>query len=519
MTTPSAGTTAAPAVTTAAEDFFRAARPRRSIITVCVILATILQTLDATIANVALPRMQGALSATSDQIAWVLTSYLIASAIMTPSIGWLVGRFGRRRMFLWSMSGFTLASMLCGAAQTLDQMVIFRLTQGICGASLIPLGQSVILDMYEPHERAGAMAVWSVGIMLGPVIGPTLGALLTESYSWRYVFYVNLPLGILGLLGIWAFLPRSQTHRQAFDWTGFSALAIGIAGLQLVLDRGETKNWFSSTEILVEAAMSLAGFYVFAVHMWFAPKPLLNRVLFKDRNFVACLGMQFACGMVLNATSALLPPYFQGLGGYPVMLSGLAMAPRGLGTIIASPIVGRLVGRMDPRKMMALGLFTLAYSTWIMTRWTPDVTLTQQIPMAMLQGATISLVFVPLQMIAFSTLPPDLRTEGSGVIALQRNMGGSIGVAVMETELARHTQTAHQDLASFATPFNRALSQGGAQTWFNLRTLPGRAMLDGVITHQAQIIAYTDDFLLMTLLILPTGLLVFLMRRPAPLGR
>ena len=495
-------------------EFFHAARKHRGTITLCVILATVLQTLDATIANVALPHMQGALSATSDQIAWVLTSYLIAAAIVTPSIGWLVGRFGRRRMFLLSMSGFTIASMLCGAAQTLEEMVIFRLLQGLCGASLIPMGQSVMLDLYEPHERAGAMAVWSMGIMLGPVAGPTLGAFLTDNYSWRYVFYVNLPLGVLGFIGMWAFFPRSRAVRNPFDWTGFCALATGIAGLQLVLDRGQTKNWFSSNEILIEAAMALLGFYLFFVHNTLAPKPLLRRALFRDRNFVACLGMQFACGIVLNSTAALLPPYFQGLGGYPVMLSGLSMAPRGIGTIIASPLVSKLITRVDPRKLMALGLISLSYSTYAMTSWTPDTTVMQQIPMVMLQGATISLVFVPLQIIAFSTLKPDLRTEGSGVIALMRSMGGSIGVAVMETELARHIQVSRQDLSQFTTQFNRNLTGGAPAHWFNLHTLSGRSVLDAVVNQQAAIMAYKDDFYLMTMVILPTALLVFLMRRP-----
>lgn len=498
-----------------AAHFFAQARPHRRVITLAVILATVLQTLDATIANVALPHMQGALSATTDQVAWVLTSYLIAAAIVTPAIGWVVARFGRRNLFLWSMAGFIGASMLCGAAQSLPEMVAFRLIQGVCGAGLIPLGQSVMLDIYEPHERAAAMSVWSVGIMMGPVIGPTLGAILTESYTWRYVFYINLPLGILGFLGIALFLPKTEPGRQSFDFTGFLTLAMGVAGLQLVLDRGVTKDWFSSTEIMLEAGLSALGFYLFAVHMWLSPKTLLNRSLFRDRNFVACLGMQFVCGMVLNSTAALLPPYFQGLGHYPVLLSGLAMAPRGIGTMIASPIVGRLVGRVDPRRLMALGLVTLAASTWGMTLWTPDVTLAAQIPLVMLQGATISLVFVPLQIIAFATLPPQLRTEGSGVIALQRSMGGSIGVAVMEATLAHNIQAVHAGLARFASPFHRALAMPGAAALFGLDRLEGRALLDAAVNREAQIIAYLNDFYLMTLLILPAGLLVLLMRRPS----
>jgi len=496
-------------------DFAAAARPRRRVITVCMILAALLQTLDTTIANVALPHMQGTLSATTDQISWVLTSYLIAAAIMTPAVGWLAGRFGRRRSFLVSMAGFTVASMACGAAQTLDQMVVFRLIQGVFGAGLVPLSQAVMLDMYEAHERGPAMSIWSVGIMVGPIIGPTLGAWLTDSYSWRYVFYVNLPIGLLGFAGLWAFLPKSALDRERrFDWIGFGALALGIAGLQLVLDRGETKDWFDATEIVVEATVSALGFYVFAVQMALGATPFLTASIFRDRNFVTCLGLQFMIGIVLNATSALLPPYFQGLGNYPVMLSGLAMAPRGLGTILAAPLVGVLIDRVDPRGLMLVGLCVLGYSTWEMTGWTPDTSIAVQVPMVLLQGVTISLVFAPLQTVAFATLPAALRTESSGIIALFRNLGGSIGVAVMETLLARNTQVAHADLARFATPFNRPLQTGAAANAWDPATRHGAAMLDALVTYNAQIVAYRDDFLVMLVGMVPALVLIVLMRRP-----
>jgi DHA2 family multidrug resistance protein len=501
-------------------DFATAARPYRGIITVCIIAAALLQTLDATVANVALPHIQGSLSATTDQVSWVLTSYLIAAAIMTPAIGWLAGRFGRRRIYLYSMAGFTIASMACGGAQTLEQMVAFRMIQGVFGAALVPLSQAVMLDMYAPHERGSAMAIWSVGVMVGPIIGPTLGAWLTDNYNWRYVFYVNLPIGILGFLGMWAFLPATVLDRtRRFDWTGFLALALGIAGLQLMLDRGETKDWFSSPEVIAEATLSVIGFYIFAVQMALAPKPFLTMSSFKDRNYVTSLGLQFVCGVVLNATSALLPPYFQGLGNYPVMLSGISLAPRGLGTIVGAPIVGWLVNRVDPRKLMMLGLIVLGYSTWQMSLWTPDVSIQAQLPMVFLQGVTISLVFVPLQAVAFSSLPATLRTEASGVIALFRNLGGSIGVSIMETLLARNTQVAHQDLARFATPFNRALQTGAPHQYWNIATQQGRTLLDGLVNYHAQIIAYSDDFLAMLIGMVPAAGLILLMRRPAPVVR
>ncbi len=496
-------------------DFATEARPRRRIITACVVVAALLQTLDSTIANVALPHMQGTLSATSDQISWVLTSYLIAAAIMTPAVGWLSGRFGRRRLFLLSMAGFTVASMFCGAAQSLEQMVVFRMIQGVFGAALVPLSQAVMLDMYAPHERGSAMSIWSVGIMVGPIIGPTLGAWLTDYYNWRYVFYVNLPVGIVGFLGMWAFLPRSPTNRALrFDWTGFLALAVGIAGLQLVLDRGETKDWFGSVEVMLEATLSAAGFYVFLVQMVLGRQPFLTVATFRDRNFVTSLGLQFVCGVVLNGTAALLPPYFQGLGNYPVLLSGLAMAPRGIGTILAAPFVARLVNRVDARVLMMLGLCVLGYSTWEMSQWTPDVAIGAQIPMVLLQGVTISLVFTPLQTIAFSTLPAQYRTECSGVMALFRNLGGSIGVAVMETLLVRNTQVAHQDLARFATPFNRALQTGNAHRYWDIGTARGIAMLDNLVGYHAQIVAFSDDFLVMLAAMVPAAAMLLLMKRP-----
>lgn len=481
----------------------------------CVIAAALLQVLDSTIANVALPHMQGELSTTTDQISWVLTSYLIASAIMMPSIAWLSGRFGRRRILLISMAGFTLGSMLCGTAQSLEEMVIFRIVQGVFGAGLVPLSQSVILDMYSPAERGRAMSIWTLGIMVGPIIGPTLGAWLTDTYDWRWVFYVNVPVGGLGFLGMFLFLPATEPGPpRRFDWLGFVALAFGISGLQLVLDRGETKDWFSSPEVITEAVIGALGFWVFFVQLLLAPQPFVSRSVFRNRNFSASILLQFVVGIVLNSTAALFPPYFQGLGGYPVLLSGMAMAPRGLGTVIATPIVSRLINRVDPRLLMAVGLLVLAGSTAMMAQWTPDIPISAQIPLLLAQGFTMAMIFAPLQVLAFATVPAALRTESSGLMALMRNMGGSIGVAVVETLLSRNGQVAHQDLARFATPFNRALQTGAAQHYWDLATLAGRARLDAMITYNAQIVAFADDFHILAYAIAPATLLLVLMRRP-----
>jgi DHA2 family multidrug resistance protein len=330
------------------------------------------------------------------------------------------------------------------------------------------------------------------------------------------VFYVNLPIGALGILGMLAFLPRSDTDSKlTFDWTGFAGLALGIAGLQLMLDRGETKDWFSSPEIMVEATLSAIGFYIFGVQMVLGKRPFITASIFRDRNFVTCLGIQLVVGMILNATSALLPPFFQTLGNYPVLLSGLAMAPRGLGTIVASPLVGRVINIVDPRVLMLSGLAVLGYATWEMTTWTPDTSIALQMPMVLLQGVTISLVFAPLQSVAFTTLPAHLRTECSGIIALFRNLGGSVGVSIMETLLARNTQQAHSDLARFATPFNRALQHGAAAQAWNPATPQGAAALDGMVNYYAQIVAYRDVFLAMLIGMAPAVVLILLMRRTA----
>ena len=433
----------------------------RGLITVCAMIATLMQALDSTIANVALPYMQGSLSATSDQITWVLTSYIVAAAIMTAPVGWLAARFGRKNLFITCLVGFTVASMLCGIAQSLGEMVIFRLLQGVFGAALVPLSQATMLDIYPPEQRGSAMALWGMGVMVGPILGPTLGGYLTELYNWRWVFYVNLPFGVLATFGMIWFLPKSRTQADLkFDWLGFGVLALGVGALQLMLDRGETKDWFGSTEIITEAVLAGLGFYLFIVHLFTAEKPFINPAIFKDRNFAASLLVMFSVGAVLLATSALLAPWLQNLANYPVAITSLIMAPRGIGTMGAMLIAGRLSSRVDPRVIMALGIVLLAYSLWSQTAWTPDASAWTVIVNTVVQGAGLGFVFIPLQVIAFATLPALMRTDGTALISLFRNIGSAIGVSITFTLLARNTQAAHAHLASFATPFNRALQAG-----------------------------------------------------------
>lgn len=519
------------------------AMPHRGLITVCLMAATLMQALDSTIANVALPYMQGALSATTDQITWVLTSYVVAAAIMTAPVGWLAKRFGRKQLFVACLIGFTVASMACGAAESLVEIVVFRLIQGSFGAALVPLSQATLLDVYPVEQRGQAMAIWGMGVMLGPILGPTLGGYLTEFYNWRWVFYVNLPFGILAVAGLMIFMPRGEPDGELrFDWTGFAVLALGVGAFQMFLDRGETKDWFSAREIIVEATLAGVGFYLFIVHIILAKKPFIPPRIFRDRSFSASAGLMFSVGVVLLASSALLAPYLQTMAGEPVETAGLVMAPRGIGTMIAMMIVGKLTTRLDSRKLMGFGICVMCWSFWEMAQWTPAVGEREVITTLIVQGFGMGFVFVPLQVVAFATLDPALRTDGTALLSLFRNIGSAIGVSVTELVLARNQQIVHSTLAALITPFNRILGAGPGAAMApikplgsvlalpplglsNATTLPfgaaaspnnplSSAVLDQMINFQASVIGYINDYNLMVWTSLPALLLLFLMRKP-----
>jgi DHA2 family multidrug resistance protein len=494
--------------------------PYRAIITMCAMVATLMQALDSTIANVALPYMQGSLSASYDEITWVLTSYIVAAAIMTAPVGWLAERFGYRALYLVSVIGFTVASMLCGLADSLAEMVLFRFIQGMFGAALVPLSQGTMLNIYPAAQRGQAMAMWGMGVMLGPILGPTLGGYLTELYDWRYVFFVNLPFGIICTLGLWFFLPRTRAQRGLrFDWFGFIALAIGVAGLQLVLDRGETKDWFESTEVILEAVLAVSGFYLFVVHMLTGERTFVSPRLFKDWNLVMGFVVMFLVGMVLLATTALLAPWLQLLGNDPVETAGLLLAPRGIGTMIAMMIAGRLSNKMDARIVMAFGVCLLTWSLWRLSQWTPAIDAGTLIVNTMVQGAGIGFVFVPLNVVAFATLDAKLRYEATSFLTLVRSIGMSVGISIFEALVVQNTQVEHSVLAVFASPLNRAIGATPqvAQAWSPL-TAQGAAQLNQMIDYQAQVIAYNNDFWLMAIVSAPILLLVLLMRKPPKVG-
>ncbi len=486
--------------------------PNLVLITIGTMLATIMQALDTTIANVALPHMQGTFAASQDQITWVLTSYIVAAAIMTPPTGWLSNRFGRKRLFLTAVFGFTAASVLCGIATSLTQIVLFRVLQGMFGAALVPLSQATLLDSY-PRERHGpAMAIWGIGIMVGPILGPTLGGWLTENYSWRWVFYINVPVGILAFMVITTSVretARNLTLR--FDVLGFAMISLAIAALQMFLDRGELKNWFGSTEIIAEATMACLFFYAFLVHTFTTEHPFISPKLFLDRNFSVSLIFITAVGVILYATLALLPPFLQSLLDYPVITTGILLAPRGAGTMVAMMIVGRIINHVDIRLLLTLGLGLSAYSLYWMVGFSLDVPTWEIVVSGIVQGFGLGFVFVPLTTVAFSTLTPDFRNEGAGIYNLMRNIGSSVGISATTVLLTQYTQINHEQLAANITAFNPLLRVPGVEHFWNPHTATGLAALNAEVTRQAAMIAYLDDFkalMVVTLLMMPLVLLL-----------
>jgi DHA2 family multidrug resistance protein len=492
--------------------------PHRGLITVSIMLATIMQVLDTTIANVALPNMTGDLDASRDTINWVLTSYIVAAAIMTPVTGWLADRFGRRELFLTTIVGFTAMSMMCGVAWSLESMVFFRLMQGVFGAAIVPLSQTFLLDI-NPKERHGqAMAVWGAGIMVGPIIGPTLGGWLTDTMSWRWVFFINLPVGIFAFLGCAAYLPRIARRLRGFDFFGFAMLSLGVGALQLMLDRGGEVDWFASPEIWIELGLAITGFWVFIVHLATGKETFIDPAIFKDRNFVTGLVFIFIVGIILLASLALLPPMLSNLFNHSTILTGLVMAPRGVGTMISMILVGRLVRIVDARILVVTGLLLTSWSLYDMTGFSPQMDDNLIIFSGVVQGLGLGLVFVPLSTVAFATLEPRFRTDAAALFSLVRNLGSAIGISVVTVLLTRNVQVNHGELSAAITPFNpalRALSPAAANGD------PTALMrLDLLVNAQAMLISYVNDFKLMMLVTLCAIPLALLLRKPkaAPAG-
>ncbi len=478
---------------------------RRNMVTICAMTATIMQALDTTIANVALPYMQGSLSASQDQINWVLTSYIVAAAIMTAPVGWIANRFGRKRIFIICAGGFTVASVLCGLAQDITQMVLFRLMQGVFGAALVPLSQAVMLDSYALHERAKAMAIWGMGVMMGPIMGPSLGAWLTETYSWHWVFFVNLPFGIFTVLGLIIFMDETGKNTNLrFDWFGFTALAIGIGSLQLALDRGEQLGWLESGEIIAEFMISVAGFYYFFAHSLTTDKPFIQFALFKDKNFIGGCVFMTVMGLVLFSTMALSSPFLQNVIGYPIITAGLLLASRGCGTLVAMMLVGRLMRYIEARTLIISGLSITCLSLFYMTGWTDRTGVNEIVAVSIGQGFGFGLVFVPLSTVAFLTLPNHLRTDGASMLTLLRNVASSIGISIVIAQLTQGSRRTYAVLSEHVNPFNHAMQMPDVQRLIDMSSAKGRAMMDAIVGMQSQIIAFAHDYQLVMIFTLCT---------------
>ena len=481
-----------------------------------VMAATLLQVLDITIANVAIPHMQSTLGATPDTISWVLTSYIIASAVAMPITGWLSDRIGSRRLFIWSVAGFVVASMLCGMAQNLEEMVIFRAIQGVAGAFIAPLSQAALLDTTKPSRQPSIIALWGMGVMIGPILGPVLGGWITESWSWRWVVYVNVRVGALCMAILLAELPSRQLVKRRFDLFGFAMIATCLSCLQLLLDRGTGLDWFASFETWVYAFLILSTAWIAVIHFSTAPDPLFDRHLFSNVNFVISLLFMVVIGVVMFATMALLPPMLQGLFGYDVIDTGMVLMPRGVGVLISMQLSGLLMRRgVDSRWMVSLGFLIGAWSLYQIAGWSLEVDRYHIVMSGLIQGLGIGLVFIPLNATAFATLAPHLRTDGSSLLNLTRSVGSSIGISVMMTLLARNTQTSHSDLAGHITPAITGMLDLSSLERFQQYGEAGLGMLDLLVTRQAAMVAYVDDYWLMMWLSLASVPMVLIMRKSA----
>ncbi len=489
-------------------------------ITGALMLATLMNTLDSTIANVALPHMQGSLTASQDQITWVLTSYIIATAIMTPLSGWLSQKVGRKPMLMASIFAFTAASMLCGIATSLPEMVAFRLLQGFAGASLMPLSQAVMLDIFPFRQIPQVMSVWSAAVVLGPVFGPVLGGWITESFTWRYCFYINLPVGILAFLGLFLFMSPDKGGRQRpFDFIGFGSVVVFVGAFQLMMDRGPSQDWFSSPEIWTEGVIGVIGLYVLIIQTLSARQPFFHRDLAKDRNFVTSTLFTFAVGILLFSTSALLPQFMQNLLGYSALQSGLASMPRGLGSLIGFIMVPQLISRLGARPVMVLGVIFSFVALWQMAHFDLSMTATPIKVAGLIQGLGVGMLFAPLNVVSYATLDPSHRTEGAIVGTLVRSLGSSLGISGLQASFLHVASVAHARLAEKFVPGNPITGPMIARA-----SLPGQTggltAINLEVTRQAAMIGYDTVYswmALATVILLP---LLFLMRpaKPSAMG-
>ncbi len=477
-----------------ADDESAGAGLRRALVLGTCTAVTFLYAMTVTIANVSLPQMQGALSATQDQITWVLTANLAATAVATPLAGWLVSRFGERLTCLGCVTGFGVSSLACGLAGSLEELVLFRALQGAFGAPLVPVSQAIILDTYPKRRHGVAIAVFGMGSVLGPIVGPVAGGYLSETFDWRWVFYMIVPFSALALAGTWAFIrDRAAGGRVRLDWLGFLLLSAMLVSLQLMLDRGERTDWFDSIEIAVYAALAVAALYAFVVHTLTAEHPFLRPALLRDRNFTIGIVLVFVFGMLNFTPMSLVPPLLQGVSGYPDSVIGFVLGARGIGTL-AGFFVMIYASRFDPRLLIAAGFLLQALAGWQLLQLdaTPSAAGVFW-PMAV-QGFGVGVLWVPITMVTFATLGTGAVAEGSAVYHMVRNVGSSIHISLSTTLAVRMTRTNYAEIAPTVSPYNESLSMPWVTGGWDVASPAGLAAIGREISRQAAMIGYLDAF-------------------------
>ncbi|WP_171238063.1 DHA2 family efflux MFS transporter permease subunit [Ruegeria sp. HKCCA5763] len=494
-----------------------ASGPVNRVIVVAVVLSAILEVLDSTIVNVALPHIQAAFGATTDQATWILTSYIVSAVVIMPLTGFVARRVGRRRLILTAVTGFAVMSMMCGLSWSLEVIVAFRLAQGMFGAFLIPLSQSILFDAFPREERGKAMAVFGLGVVVAPVLGPTVGAILTEYFSWRMVFFVNLPVATLALLLLAGELPEDKTEDVQIDWKGLALLALGIGCLQFVLDQGETMDWMSSRVIQVAVVASVLGAIGFIVHALTARNAVVDLRLFADRNFALCNLIIAGFAVSLFGGIAVLPTLVQNLLDFPVIASGHLFIPRGLTAGLSMVLTGAvLVHRFDPRLLAGAGLLLTAIGNFMMGAINLNAGFWELAWPGAISGLGMGLVFVPMSILAFESISQNRQDEASGLFNVTRQLGSSVGISLVGTWIVRGLQTNTAVLSQNVTPYNPA-----AQAYLNpLGLTPdspqGAAILGQEIAKQAELISYLTVFNNLGLLALATIPLLFFCRAPKP---
>ena len=488
---------------------------QRWLITIAVMSATLMQVLDTTIVNVALPHMQGNLGATPDEITWVLTSYLVASAIIMPLTGYFTDRFGRKNYLLLCILGFVISSALCGAAQSMTEIVLFRLLQGIFGASLVPLSQAIMTDAFPLEARGSAMAIWGIGVMVGPVLGPTLGGYLTEISNWRWTFYINLPIGILSLLLAWYVVPDTLKKKRSMNWFALLLISVGIAATQFFLDRGNQDDWLDSLTMramLIAAIGGIGGFIYYSLNGHI--NSVFDLRVFKDRNFTLACFIMALFGLGLFGTMVILPPLLESLMGYSVLMAGLVMAPRGISGMVSMMVIGKLINRYDPRLLILIGIALSIIGTWAGTYYNLTINSFWVIWPLILQGLGTGFVFVPISTVAFSTLPYHLRAEAAGIFSLIRTIGSSIGISLIVTLLTRQTQTAWNQIGGFIQPYNPYLKSYLETLHLDIHNPLAIKILANELFRQAQMVSFIHIFAFITWSFIAILPFIFLLKNP-----